>query len=311
MNGEETRKKSTSARWLLVMTGVATSTLLVWQALNTHRWHQVEQTSQTNAAKVQSLNKVSQNASTSLVFAGSGSNLPIVKLLVKEFSKSRPDIKIKVPASIGSTGGIKAAADGAVAIGLIARPLKAEEQKLGLTVVPYARTAVVIGTHLSVVDDNITSPELIQIYQGRKAQWQDQQEIIVLTREPGDSSIIVLEQKIPKFKQVYAESQQAKRWSTLYTDQQMNQALATTPQAIGFSELGAITADRLPIKVLKLNGSYPTPKNVLSGSYPLVKSLSFVFVKEKLPAAAQDFLNFVNSQAGQKSLRTNGYLPGK
>lgn len=57
-----------------------------------------------------------------------------------------------------------------------------------------------------MVDDGITSKELIQIYQGTKSRWQDDQEIIVLTREPGDSLIELLEEQIPEFKQVYAES---------------------------------------------------------------------------------------------------------
>lgn len=60
---------------------------------------------------------------------------------------------------------------------------------MGLTVVPYAQTAIAISTHPTVAQDGITSSELIQIYKGTKSQWQDGQEIIVLTREAGDSSI--------------------------------------------------------------------------------------------------------------------------
>lgn len=78
---------------------------------------------------------------------------------------------------------------------------------MGLTVVPYARTALVIGAHPTVLDDGITSKKLVEVYQGTKSRWQDGQKIVVLTRELGDSIITVLEQKIPEFKQAYAESQ--------------------------------------------------------------------------------------------------------
>lgn len=78
--------------------------------------------------------------------------------------------------------------------------------------------AVAIRAHPSVADDKITSKKLIQIYQETKSRWGDSQEIIVLTRGPGDSSIAVLKQEIPGFKKAYAESQQAKFWTTLYAN---------------------------------------------------------------------------------------------
>jgi len=103
-----------------------------------------------------------------LVFAGSGGNLALTRVLVEAYAKVRPEIKIDVPASIGSSGAIRAAAEGAMSVGLIARPLKDEEQKLGLTVLPYARTVIVIGVHPTVADDGITSEDLVRIYKKTK-----------------------------------------------------------------------------------------------------------------------------------------------
>lgn len=249
-----------------------------------------------------------ETPSRPLTFAGSGTNLPITRLLVEAFGRVRPGIRIEVPASIGSLGGIRAAADGAVALGLISRPLKAEEKGLGLTVLPYARTAIVIGVHPTVADDGITFAELVQIYQGTKTRWKDGREIIVLTREPGDSSIEVLAREIPGFKEVYDESQRVRRWLTLFTDQEMLAALVKTPQAIGLADLGAITSGRLPVKALKVNGLPPTPDTVLEGRYPLVKTLAFVYRSDRLPAEARAFLEFVRSREGEKILKANGYL---
>ena len=70
--------------------------------------------------------------------------------------------------------------------------------------------------HPSVTDDGITTDELIQIYQGKKSRWQNGHEIIVLTRDPEESSIKLLEQEVLGFKEAYAESQQANRWVTVY-----------------------------------------------------------------------------------------------
>lgn len=248
---------------------------------------------------------------TTLVFAGSGANLPVIRVLARAFQKRHPEITISVPASIGSAGGIQAAADGAIDLGLISRPLKEKEKGLGLEVRNYARTPLVIGVHPSVPEDNITHAELLDIYRGKKNTWKDGREIIVLTREPGDSSIEVLVKGVAGFGEVYEESRQAKRWTVLLTDLEMNEALAKTPSAIGLSALGAITVERHRIKPLKVNGVAPTLNNLRRGAYPLCKTLTLVYRKAALKAGAREFLAFVGSGEGRKILTDNGYLPEK
>jgi phosphate transport system substrate-binding protein len=252
-----------------------------------------------------------QTPGTTLVFAGSGTNLPIIRVLAKAFQRTHPGISIDVPASIGSASGIKAAADGAIAIGLISRPLKENEKGLGLEVRNFARTPIIIGVHPSVAEDNVTFEELLDIYRGKKGKWKDGREIVVLTREPGDSSIDALEKEVPGFKGVYEESRQAKRWSILYKDLVMNETLAKTPSAIGLSDLGSVTIEKHAIKPLKVNGVTPTTNNLAGGKYPLYKTLTFVYRKDKLPAGARPFIDFVRSKEGEKILKANGYLPEK
>lgn len=250
-------------------------------------------------------------AETRLVVAGSGTNLPVIWLLAQAFQHSHPRDNIYIPASIGSGGAIRAAARGMVDIGLISRDLQGTERGLGLTVAPYARTAAVVAVHPSVKENDITFDEINAIYQGAKGRWQDGNKIVVLTREPEDSTIVLMEKKIPGFKDIYERSQRASRWKTTQTDQEMNEALVATPYAIGLSDFGAITADKLPIKALRVNGIAPTPENIRNGSYPFIKPLSFVYRKENLSPAARAFLEFVGSSHGQKILKAYGYQPIK
>jgi len=170
---------------------------------------------------------------------------------------------------------------------------------------------MIIGVHPSVAEDNITSEELLDIYRGKKSKWKDGKEIIVLTREPGDSSIEVLAKRIPGFGTVYDESRQSKRWSILYKDLAMNETLAKTPCAIGLSDLGAVTIEKHAIKPLKINGVAPALDNLASGKYQLYKTLTFVYRKDKLPTEARAFMNFVRSREGEKILKANGYLAEK
>lgn len=244
-----------------------------------------------------------------IIPAGSGSNLPATRLLVKAFNRLYPGIHLETPTNIGSAGAIRAVADGAVSIGLISRPLLNDEKNLGLTVIPYARTAVVIGVNPLVKEDGITFNELNSIYRGDKKTWKDGNKIIVLSREPGESSIYVLEENVPGFREVYADSIKASRWSIIMKDEGMNQKIETLPYSIGFTDMGAVTSQKLNIKVLKLNGIYPSAKNVSSGAHPLYKTLSFVYRSDKLTPHMQTFLSFACSTEGKNVLSNNGYIP--
>lgn len=246
---------------------------------------------------------------TMITAAGSGVNLGITRLLAAAFSRQHPTTMVDVPGSIGSKGAITAAAEGAIALGLVSRPLKAKEQRLGLVYHPYAQVAMMIGVHPTVAEKNITSAELVQIFQGNKSHWQDGNEIIVLAREEGDSGFQVLSDKISGFRQAWNESRAAKRWTLFFTDQDANRALSSTPYALGVADLGMITCEHLAIKPLSLDGIPATLDNVASGQYPLTRELAFVFRADKLSPEAKAFMAFVFSDAGKRILRENKYAP--
>jgi phosphate transport system substrate-binding protein len=244
-----------------------------------------------------------------LTAAGSGVNLGITRILAEAFTKEHPNITIDVPGSIGTRGAIKAVADGAITFGLISRPLTEEEKGLRLVAQPYAQVAIIIGAHPSVPDEGFTTRELIEIFKGTKSRWKNGHEIIVQARERSDSGFLVLENNIPGFREAYAESHAAKRWTIYFTDQDANRALSTTPYAIGVTDLGMISTEHLYIKVLKLNDIAPSPENLQNGTYPLSRQLSFLYRKDNLPQEADAFLRFVSSDTGRAILQSNGYIP--
>jgi len=246
-----------------------------------------------------------------LTAAGSGVNLGITRLLAEAFLKKNRQTMIEIPGSIGSRGAVKAAAEGAIDLGLLSRPLSRSETELGLKAVPYARVPIVVAAHSSVKDEGITFEELIRIFQGTKTRWKNGNEIVVQAREKTDSGFQVLQERIPGFKEVYAESHQTKRWTLYFTDQDANRALSSTANAIGVTDLGMISTEHLDVHVLELNGVAPSPENLLSGAYPLWRDLSFVFLENRLSKEAGEFMDFVRSDEGQRILKIHGYLPVK
>ena len=238
------------------------------------------------------------------IIAGSGTNLPIAGKLVDCYNR-KYGTKIQMPGSIGSGGGIRAVSEGAISLGMVSRPLKDSEKRAGVKEVPYARVALVIAVNQDVPEDNITYRELVDIFAGRKVSWQNGKNIVVLSREDGDSSNMVLEKSVPGFKKVLADSYRERRWQVYFTDAEEARAIAKLSSSIGFSDSGAITAQKLKIKALQVDGTDPVIDNVRNGRYTLYKDLYFVY-KEPLSDRGKKFLDFVLSGEGERVITANG-----
>jgi phosphate transport system substrate-binding protein len=70
-------------------------------------------------------------AAVEVKIGGTGNALGTMREVAKAYSKRNPGAKITVLPSLGSGGGIKAAADGAIDIAVSSRPLKDDETKVG------------------------------------------------------------------------------------------------------------------------------------------------------------------------------------
>lgn len=243
-----------------------------------------------------------------LVLAGSGSNLPLTRALAEAFRKGHPGAGVVVPESIGSTGGIRAVRDGAISAALISRPLNDEERRLGLIVVPYARVPVIVAANPSVPDACVTAGDLVSLYAGTRPRWSDGSRAVVLQRERGDSSFLAFSNAVPGLAAANDAAYRATRWRVLYDDRSMQEALMATEGAAGIFDLGAVVAQRLPIKVLCVDGVVPSVQTVQSGQYRFWKDLAIV-TTGPLPASGEAFQRFVLSAEGRELITSLGYIP--
>jgi phosphate transport system substrate-binding protein len=251
---------------------------------------------------------MAQRVSETLVFAGCDSNIPVTRLLARIFMQRHPEVKIGFK-TVGSTNGIALTAAGAFQLGLTSRPLRDAEEGLGLTFLPYATTAVVIGAAPDAPVATLTVGDLLSFYRGTKLRWNGGREIALLTREEGDSSVSTLKRVMPGFAEAYAAGSQTSHWTIVYSEPQMHEALLTFPFALGLSDLGTVTLERLPIKVLSIDGVAATLENVASGRYPFTKTLGFVWRESTLSQSARSFVEFVQSAESAAILASSGYLP--
>jgi phosphate transport system substrate-binding protein len=249
-------------------------------------------------------------AGPGLQIAGSGSNLPLTRALVDAYLQRHPGRAVVVHESIGSTGAVRALADGVIHLGLVSRPLTAAEREAApaLRLVPYARSVVVAAAHPEVRARDVTAAQLVAMVRGERVSWDDGTPLVFLLRERGDSSQLAVARVVPAFGDAEREAQRARRHRVLYHDDAMRRALLATPGSVGLSDLGGLLAQRLPLVRLSFEGVAPTVENAARGAYPLVKDLAFVTPAEPDPEA-RAFLDFVASPEGRALTRASGHIP--
>jgi len=243
-----------------------------------------------------------------LHLAGSGSNLPLTRELAEAFMRRWPDKRVVVFESVGSTGGVRAVHDGVVDLGLVSRPLRPQEDTLGLVVIPYARVAVAAVANLDVAEDGLRSDELVAIFDGECRQWSDGAPITVIQRERGDSSHAVVDLAVEGFAEANERAYRDERWRVVYNDRAMHEVLVSTPGSIGLLDVGTTQAQALALRVLDFDGAAPTQQNLRSGRYPFAKDLAFVSSEQPV-GIARELVDFIRSSDGQALIRQRGYIP--
>lgn len=237
--------------------------------------------------------------------AGTGTWLPLARALAAAYSQERPDVSLVVHESIGSRGGRRAVADGAIDIGLVTVRNGEAPAAAGLDVVPVARTAVVLAVHRDVTAAEITAGEALEVFRGTRTTWRDGEAIVPLLRERGDSSTMAVAARLPGFEHAVEEARVAGRWPTLLTDAAMGRALAATPGAIGVFDFGAILLEGLDIRPLALDGLVPGAGTLADGRWPWTQTLALIVSRAASPGA-RAFVRFVCSESGRAVVGAGG-----
>lgn len=131
--------------------------------------------------------------------------------------------------------------------------------------------------------------------------------ISVLSREDGSGTrgafieLFGVEQKNSSGKKVdYTTDEAAITNSTSV----MLTSVAGDNYSIGYVSLGSLNDS---VKALKIDGVQATIDNIKNGSYKISRPFN-ISVKANISAAAQDFVNFIMSDQGQKIVEKNKYI---
>jgi phosphate transport system substrate-binding protein len=244
-----------------------------------------------------------------LVVPGTGSCETVLQALAAAFNARSPGGEVQIPASTGSGGGIQAVLNGEAVLARVARPLSEAEVQQGLRHLPFAKDPVVFAVAKNVDVRNLTTAQLIDIFSGNIDDWRQvggaTAPIRVLLREPGDSSLRVIQEHIPAF----AGIKFTDRSKALYHVHEMVEMLIKYKHSIGWISHSSLFPVRDSIKALALDNVIPSYQNVKSGRYPLVETEAFIYKQGTLTNLAKRFIIFIFSDAGRNILGQYGLVP--
>jgi len=244
-----------------------------------------------------------------LEIPGTGACEVLLQAVAAAFNKQHPGHQVTILPSIGTIGGMRRVINDEAVLVRVARPLIKEEKAQGLTYLPFARDMVIFTVGAKVPIRNITTAQLVDVYTGKIDTWQKlggpPVPIRVLLRQPGDSSLRVVQKHLEAFLQI-AFTPAAK---VLYTDPDMLATLQKYTYSIGWVTFSSLKGAQPPIHPLSLDGIAPTPENAQSHQYKLIEEYALVFKEKQLNDLARRFLDFLFSQEGRAVMQHYGVIP--
>jgi phosphate transport system substrate-binding protein len=251
----------------------------------------------------------SGGAATTLTIPGTGACETVLKSVAAAYEATHPWMKVAIPPSVHSGGGIRQVIEGKADLARVARRLTPEESGKRLMVRVFAKDAVVFAVGAGVQARNLTIRQIADIFSGKITKWEQlsagKGPIRVLLREPGDSSIQVIQAKYQEIRDLRFTDQ----GKVTYHDREMLEMLEKYRNAFGFISLSTLNAATSQVTAVRIDGIAPTRENIIAGRYPLVTEYSLVYREGDLPSEARDFVNFLFSEAGRNTLSDHGLVP--
>lgn len=251
---------------------------------------------------------------TVLEMDGSTAMVAVVKELRNAYSQVNPNIPTTygVPDGkpSGSTQGLQNLINGTVAIAATSQPLKAEEAKAGVQLIPIAKDAVgvVVGIN-NPFKGGLTKDQVRDIYQGKITNWS----------QVGGSNlpIKVINRAITSgtrgaFQDIVLLGQDFAPDGANFITWKQDETTAIL-RDLGDNGIGYATVTQLEkqeiVRIIAIDGVSPTDvAAVKANKYPISRSL-FLGVKKVNSPVTKQFIEFALSPQGQQIVQKLGFVP--
>jgi phosphate transport system substrate-binding protein len=260
-----------------------------------------------------------------LTIAGSTTILPLSEDWAAAFFKKYKTI-VNVQGG-GSTTGIKLVKEKKVDIGASSRDLSKEEsENIELVAIGKDALAVIVNQQNPV--SNLSNQQLKKVFSGEITNWKElggpDRSIQVINRESGSGTRKTFEEIVMCFHSDTKTKAKASNTKTsdskgscssmvlsavvLNSNAEVKKSVELIKDSIGYISLGFVDER---VKSLSLNGISPLAEEIKNGQYPIARTLYYLLPEgeKKKRSEVKKFLEYIQSEEGQKILEHEGYLP--
>lgn len=246
----------------------------------------------------------------------------------EEYMKLHPEVSIQVTGG-GSGIGIAALLNGTVQIANISRELKNREMQnaAALKIEPVqfkvSLDGIAVIVHPSNPVDTLSLQQIKDIYSGKITNWKNagglNQNIVLYGRENSSGTYEYFKEIVLGKDDSGSQIDFARRTQVLQGTAALGEAVAHDKKGIGYGGVGYF-ALRNDLKVLHIKlsetGSAKSPVEngrlnfqiIWNGEYPLSRYL-YCYTNGQPKEGVKEFLDFIQSPAGQKIVEEMEYIP--
>jgi len=264
----------------------------------------------------------SQN-DNAIKITGSDTMVNLAQAWAEAFRADHPDISPQIKGG-GSGMGIAALCAGKIQIATASRPMKPKELELAEKNTGKKPKQYIVGSDALAIYvqrdnplDTISIDELAEIYGegGTITKWSDlgiknaacaDDEVIRVSRQNSSGTYAYFREHVLGEKREYKQGATSQSGSS-----DVVALVSRTPCAIGYSGMGY---NKETVKVLKVGkhkgepGVEPNLDTALDGTYPISRPL-YLYTLGEPTGAVQELVQWILSDAGQKIVEENGYVP--
>ncbi len=260
------------------------------------------------------------SATKKLVITGSSTVAPLVSEIAKSFEKKHPQTRVEVQTG-GSTRGLIEARQGVNDIGMISRNLKNNEKNLEQYTLAKDGIAIIVNAQNPI--ESLSKAQIKGIFQKSTNSWKDvgglPSPITVIHKAEGRSTL----ELFLNFYQL--KNNQIKPDIIIGDNEQGIKSIANNPNAIGYVSIGTAEyhiKQKVPIKMLPMNGVRASTESLRQGIYPLSRNLNLIIQRspskrsekrsENISENLKDhFIQFATSKDVHALIQQQGFIPYK
>jgi len=235
--------------------------------------------------------------------------LPLASALRNAWREQSEDMEVSLGAGLSEKARLDALAGGAIDVAFAGHGLDlADVAARGMTAHRIGVIAVVLAVHADVTVLDLEPEDVCDIFSAKVANWAAYggadipiQPVLRPDTEPDTE---VLRAAIP----CMARLAPGRTVMVARTASDMRAALQGTSGAIGLTTLAAVKQSIVALRSLSIASVAPSPGNVLSGRYPMVRPAWLVTLSPP-PRSIEPFLAFVASDRGAAAIAEAGAIP--